>query len=81
MKEVASISWRSCGKNDEDFKKQGQGCGMESGLQERLDQLWDIGTSDGIEVIRTVGIVFYLWPARKKTMLSISTSRTPARDR
>ena len=70
---MVRITWTSksndkaaAGKVD-DFKK-------------RLDQLGDMGASDAIEVIRSAGIAFYLWPARKKTWLSISTSRTPTRD-
>ena len=53
-------------------------------FKKRLDQLWGIGIGapDAIEVItNSLGIAFYHWPARKKTLLSISTSRTLARDR
>ena len=34
-------------------------------FKERLDQLWDIGVPDTLEVIRRNR--FYLWPVRKKT--------------
>ena len=62
-------------------KSKSRAAAWKADFKKRLGQLWELGASDAIEVIRSVGIVFYLWPARKKTLLFISTSRTPARDR
>ena len=44
VKEVASVSWRGCGKNGVELKKAMIGpAGKVDNFKKRLDQLWGIG--------------------------------------